>query len=74
MAGNNKTWRLPVACAASVAMLATVGISAMTAALPRRLLRPYNFTVTLDAGTNGGTINGGATQTIYYGCVWFAGG
>ena len=64
MAGNNKTWRLPVACAASVAMLATVGISAMTASAAPATVAPYNFTVTLDAGTNGGTINGGATQTF----------
>ena len=31
MTGNNKVWRMPVACLASVAMLATVGVSAMTA-------------------------------------------
>ena len=28
---NNKVWRMPVACLASVAMVATVGVSAMTA-------------------------------------------
>ena len=50
MAGNNKTWRLPVACAASVAMLATVGISAMTASAAPATVAPYNFTVTLDGG------------------------
>lgn len=31
MTGHNKVWRMPVACLASVAMLATVGVSAMTA-------------------------------------------
>ena len=31
MTGNNKVWRMPVACLASVAMLATMGVSAMTA-------------------------------------------
>ena len=31
MTGNNKVWRMPVACLASVAMLATVGVGAMTA-------------------------------------------
>lgn len=64
MAGNNKTWRLPVACAASVAMFATVGISAMTASAAPATVAPYNFTVTLDAGTNGGTIGGAATEKI----------
>ena len=47
MTGNNKVWRMPVACLASVAMLATVGVSAMTANAADE-----NVTVTFK-GTNG---------------------
>ncbi|MDM8322792.1 InlB B-repeat-containing protein [Bifidobacterium pullorum] len=50
MTGNNKVWRMPVAGLASVAMLATLGVTAMTANAAE-----VTRTVTLHA--NGGTFN-----------------
>lgn len=63
MAGNTKAWRLPVACAASVAMLASVGVSAMTANADDATVAPYNFTVTFDTNGHGTPISAISTDT-----------